>query len=122
LIDAVLIATPHFSHTTLGIAGLEKGLHVLVEKPLSVHKQDCEILLAAHTDKSLVFAAMFNQRPDPRYSKVRELLRSGELGTFRRVNWIITDWFRTESYYASGGWRATWKGEGGGVLLNQCPH
>lgn len=121
-VDAVLIATPHYSHTTLGIAALEAGLHTLVEKPISVHKADCEKLIAAHTDPKLVFSAMFNQRTDPYYIKIRSLIQSGELGEIRRVNWIITNWFRTESYYASGGWRATWQGEGGGVLLNQCPH
>ncbi|GHB90371.1 Gfo/Idh/MocA family protein [Cerasicoccus arenae] len=121
-IDAVIIATPHYSHTTLGIAALKAGLHTLVEKPISVHKADCERLIAAHTDKSKVFAAMFNQRTDPRYVKLRELITSGQLGRINRVNWIITDWFRTATYYSSGGWRATWEGEGGGVLLNQCPH
>jgi predicted dehydrogenase len=120
--DAVLIATPHYAHTTIGIAALQMGYHVLVEKPISVHKADCERLIAAHTDKSLVFAAMFNQRTDPHYKKIRQLVHSGELGRLERINWIITDWFRTQSYYDSGGWRATWKGEGGGVLLNQCPH
>jgi predicted dehydrogenase len=120
-IDAVLIATPHYSHTSLGIAALRRGLHVLVEKPVSAQKADAERLLAAHDCQS-VFAAMFNQRTDPHYIKVRELVRGGELGEIRRVNWIITNWFRTEAYYASGGWRATWAGEGGGVLLNQCPH
>ncbi|MDX2055962.1 MAG: Gfo/Idh/MocA family oxidoreductase [Polyangiaceae bacterium] len=121
-VDAVLIATPHFFHTTLGIEALAAGLHVLTEKPISVHKADCERLIAAHTDKSLVFAAMFNQRTDPRYIKLRELIQSGELGTIRRVQWTVTNWFRSDAYYASGGWRATWAGEGGGVLLNQCPH
>lgn len=121
-VDAVLIATPHYSHTTIGIDALKQGLHVLVEKPLSVHKADCLRLIAAHTSKKQVFAAMFNQRTDPYYQKVRNLVKNGELGKVRRVNWIITDWFRTEHYYASGGWRATWAGEGGGVLLNQCPH
>lgn len=121
-IDALLIATPHYSHTTIGAAALNAGLHVLVEKPISVHKADCERLLAAHTSRKQIFAAMFNQRTDPYYRKVRELVRGGELGPVRRINWIITDWFRTEIYYASGGWRATWGGEGGGVLLNQCPH
>lgn len=121
-VDAVLIATPHYSHTTIGIDALKQGLHVLVEKPLSVHKADCQRLLAAHQSEKQVFAAMFNQRTDPYYQKVRELVRGGELGKIRRINWIITDWFRTECYYASGGWRATWAGEGGGVLLNQCPH
>lgn len=121
-VDAVIIATPHYPHTTLGIAALKAGLHTLVEKPISVHKADCERLIAAHTDKKVVFAAMFNQRTDPRYIKLRELITSGQLGKINRVNWIITDWFRTGAYYASGGWRATWSGEGGGVLLNQCPH
>ncbi len=121
-IDAVLIATPHYDHTVLGIASLEAGIHTLVEKPISVHKADCERLIAAHTNKDVVFSAMFNQRTDPSYQKLRQLIQSGELGTVQRINWIITDWYRTENYYLSGGWRATWGGEGGGVLLNQCPH
>ena len=121
-VDAVLIATPHYSHTPLGIAALDQGLHVLVEKPISVHKADCERLIAAHKDKKVVFAAMFNQRTDPLYRKLRQLITDGELGEIRRINWIVTNWFRPDSYYGSGGWRATWAGEGGGVLLNQCPH
>jgi len=121
-VDAVLIATPHYSHTPLGIAALKRGLHVLVEKPIGVHKNDCAKLIAAHKGGSQIFAAMFNQRTDPYYQKIRELVQSGELGEIRRVNWIITNWFRSEAYYSSGGWRATWRGEGGGVLLNQCPH
>ena len=121
-VDAVLIATPHYSHTTIGIDALQQGLHVLVEKPISVHKADAERLIAAHTNKEQVFAAMFMQRTAPHYREIKRLISEGELGEIRRTNWIITDWFRTEVYYASGGWRATWKGEGGGVLLNQCPH
>ena len=121
-VDAVLVATPHYSHTTIGIAALEAGLHLLVEKPLCVHKADCERLIAAHRSEKQVFAAMFNQRTDPYYLKLRELICNGEFGTIRRINWIITNWFRTAAYYSSGGWRATWAGEGGGVLLNQCPH
>ncbi|MCJ7739561.1 MAG: Gfo/Idh/MocA family oxidoreductase [Anaerolineae bacterium] len=120
--EAVIIATPHYAHTTIGVAALGSGYHVLVEKPISVHKADCERLIAAHTDKDLVFAAMFSQRTDPHYQKIKELVDGGELGRLLRISWIITDWFRTATYYASGGWRATWKGEGGGVLLNQCPH
>ncbi|MGC4072483.1 MAG: Gfo/Idh/MocA family oxidoreductase [Nibricoccus sp.] len=122
LIDAVLIATPHYSHTTLGIEALRAGLHVLVEKPISVHKADAERLIAAHTKAGQVFAAMFNQRTDPYYLKIREWISGGDVGELRRVQWTITNWFRTEAYYASGHWRATWKGEGGGVLLNQSPH
>lgn len=122
LVEGVLIATPHYSHTTIGIAALEAGLHVLVEKPISVHKADCERLIAAHRSEKQVFAAMFNMRTDPIYLKLRELIQGGELGTIRRINWIITTWFRSDAYYGSGGWRATWAGEGGGVLLNQCPH
>jgi predicted dehydrogenase len=122
-VDAVLIATPHYSHTTLGIEAFKAGLHVMVEKPISVHKADCERLIsAAKANPKLVFGAMFQLRTEPRYKKLKQLIETGELGQIVRVNWIITDWFRTEAYYASGGWRATWKGEGGGALLNQCPH
>jgi predicted dehydrogenase len=121
-IDAVLIATPHYFHTSMGIAALNAGLHVMVEKPLSVHKADCERLIAAHKGPQQVFGAMFQLRTDPIYQQIKSLITDGELGTIRRILWDCTDWFRTETYYASGGWRATWKGEGGGVLLNQCPH
>ena len=121
--EAVIIGTPHYFHTTIGIAAMDSGHHVLVEKPISVHKADCERLIAAHErNTDTVFAAMFNQRTDPYYQKIRNIVLSGELGRLLRVNWIITDWFRTQAYYDSGGWRATWAGEGGGVLLNQCPH
>jgi predicted dehydrogenase len=123
LVDAVIIATPHYQHTSLGIAALRRGLHVMVEKPISAHKADAERLIAARQGKpDLVFAGMFQLRAEPRYLKIRNLLQSGELGQVIRMSWIMTDWFRTEAYYASGGWRATWKGEGGGVLLNQCLH
>lgn len=121
-VDAVIVATPHYFHTTIGIDALNNGLHTLVEKPISVHKADAEKLIAAHTNKDLVFSAMFNQRTDPHYIKLREIIQSGKLGKITRVNWIITNWYRTQAYYDNGGWRATWKGEGGGVLLNQCPH
>ena len=121
-VDAVLIATPHFDHTPIGIAALQAGLHVLVEKPISVHKADAERLIAAWKGAPQVFAAMFNQRTDPHFQRIRKLLQDGELGALQRVCWIVTNWFRSQAYYNSGGWRATWKGEGGGVLLNQCPH
>jgi len=122
LVDAVLIATPHYAHTTIGIDALNNGLHVLVEKPISVHKADALRLIAAHTNKKQVFAAMFNQRTDPRYRTAHAMIHSGKLGSLTRVSWTITDWFRTQTYYDGGRWRATWAGEGGGVLLNQCPH
>ncbi len=121
-VEAVVIATPHYFHTTIGIDALEQGLHVLTEKPISVHKADCERLIAAHKNPKQVFSAMFNQRTDPHYQRIKKLIADGELGELVRITWVITDWFRTEAYYASGGWRGTWSGEGGGVLMNQCPH
>ena len=122
-IDALIVATPHFLHTTIGIDALKNGLHVMVEKPISAHKADAERLIAvAQAHPKQVFGGMFQMRVEPRYQKIKQLLASADFGQLTRVNWIITDWFRTEAYYASGGWRATWKGEGGGVLLNQCLH
>ena len=120
--DAVLIATPHYLHPVIGIEAFEAGLHVLSEKPIGVYtKKVLELYEAAKkTDK--VFGIMYNQRTNPLYQKMREIVQSGELGELKRSVWIITDWYRTQAYYNSGGWRATWEGEGGGVLLNQCPH
>lgn len=121
-IDAIVVATPHFLHTSIGIDALQNGLHTMIEKPISAHKADAERLCAvAREHPELVFAGMFQMRVEPRYLKIRQLIEN-EIGRLVRVNWIITDWFRTEAYYASSGWRATWKGEGGGVLLNQCLH
>lgn len=125
LVDAVLIATPHYDHTTIGIDALQQGLHVMTEKPLSVHVSDCQQLIAAYEQRPLktqIFAAMFNERTIPRNRILRDLIHSGDLGRINRVAWTTTDWFRSEAYYASGGWRATWSGEGGGILTNQCPH
>jgi predicted dehydrogenase len=121
--DAIVIATPHYQHTSLGIAALRAGLHLMVEKPISAHKADAERLIAvAQANPKFMFAAMFQMRAEPRYVKIRKLIQDGDLGQIVRINWIITDWFRSEAYYSSGGWRATWKGEGGGVLINQCLH
>lgn len=120
--DAVIVATPHYDHTIVGIDVLKAGLHLLVEKPISVHKADALKLIKAHTNKKQVFSAMFNQRTDPNYIKLKGLIDKEELGKVVRINWIVTNWFRSQRYYDSGGWRATWGGEGGGVLLNQCPH
>lgn len=125
-VDAVLIATPHWTHPALGAAAFAAGLHVLVEKPIAVHQGDAARLIAAWKRRPKarrpVFAAMFNQRTDPFFLTIRRLVRGGELGEVRRVGWTITNWFRTATYYAASSWRATWRGEGGGVLLNQCPH
>ncbi|HHU84996.1 MAG TPA: Gfo/Idh/MocA family oxidoreductase [Clostridiales bacterium] len=122
LIDAVIIATPHYDHPPMVIEALNCGIHVLCEKPAGVYTKAVREMneVAEKSDKT--FAIMYNQRTNCLYRKMREIVKSGEYGDIRRVNWIITDWFRTQSYYNSGGWRATWAGEGGGVLLNQCPH
>ncbi|MCX7010837.1 MAG: Gfo/Idh/MocA family oxidoreductase [Kiritimatiellaeota bacterium] len=120
--DAVIIATPHYAHTTIAIAALRRGLHVLVDKPIAVHKADAEKMLAAHRGKKSVFAIMFQMRTDPRFRKIKALLADGALGKIQRMQWTLTDWFRTDTYYRAGQWRATWAGEGGGILLNQAPH
>lgn len=121
-IDAIIIATPHYDHPPLAMKGFDHDLHVLVEKPAGVFTKDVNEMnqAAKHSDKK--FSLMLNQRTNPLYQKLRDLIHSGELGEIKRTNWIITDWYRSQSYYDSGGWRATWAGEGGGVLINQSPH
>lgn len=121
-VQAVLVATPHYDHPPLAIEAFKKGLHVLIEKPAGVYTKQVRDMNEAAEASNRVFGIMFNQRAQPAHAKLRELLQSGEVGEIRRIQWVVTTWFRPQSYYNSGGWRATWAGEGGGVLLNQCPH
>ncbi len=122
LCDAILVETPHYQHPEIVIECLKRGLHVICEKPAGVYtKQVKEMNEVAKNSKAL-FALMFNQRTNCVYRKMKEIIAEGGIGDLQRVNWIITDWFRTQQYYDSGSWRATWEGEGGGVLINQCPH
>ena len=123
LIDACLIAVPHYDHTVLAMECMKRSIHVMLEKPAGVYtKQVLEMNAEAEKHPEVVFGMMFNQRTNPVYRKLRELVHSGKYGEIRRTNWLITTWYRPQAYYNSGGWRATWAGEGGGVLLNQCPH
>jgi predicted dehydrogenase len=123
LIDACLVAVPHYDHTYFAIESMKRGIHVMVEKPAGVYtKQVEEMNEEAKKHPEVVFGMMFNQRTNCLYRKMRELIKSGDYGQIRRTNWLITNWYRPQAYYDSGDWRATWAGEGGGVLLNQCPH
>ena len=121
--DAILIAVPHYQHPTLAVAGFRHGLHVMCEKPAGVYTlQVREMIAEADRHPELTFGMMFNQRTNCVYRKLKEMIDGGTLGQIKRMSWLITDWYRTQYYYDSGAWRATWNGEGGGVLLNQCPH
>ena len=120
--DAVLIATPHELHPPLAEAALRAGLHVLSEKPAGVYTAQLHPVIAAAQETGRTYALMFNQRTNCVYRRLKALLDSGELGALKRVTWVVTDWYRSQAYYDSGSWRATWTGEGGGVLFNQCPH
>ncbi|CAN7457890.1 Gfo/Idh/MocA family oxidoreductase [Paenibacillus sp. LjRoot153] len=122
LIDGVLIATPHYDHPETAVRAFQAGLHVICEKPAGVYTKQVRQMNEAAEASGKVFSMMYNQRTNPLYKKLKDLVSSGELGEIRRTNWIITNWYRSQSYYDSGGWRATWAGEGGGVLINQDPH
>ena len=122
LCDAVIIATPHYEHPRLAILAFEHGLHVMSEKPAGVYTKQVREMNEAAIRSDKVFGMMFNQRTNCVYRRLKALLDSGELGALKRVTWVVTDWYRSQAYYDSGAWRATWTGEGGGVLLNQCPH
>ncbi len=123
VIEACMVCLPHYDHPKYAIECMKRGIHILVEKPAGVYtKQVREMNEEAKKHPQVIFAMMFNQRTNHIYRKMRELVQSGEYGQIRRTNWIITNWYRSQIYYDSGSWRATWSGEGGGVLLNQCPH
>ena len=122
-IDACIVSVPHYDHPKYAIACMKRKLHVMVEKPAGVYTaQVREMNAEAEKHPNVVFGMMFNQRTNCIYRKLRELVLSGNYGQIRRTNWLITNWYRPQAYYDSGDWRATWSGEGGGVLLNQCPH
>ncbi len=120
--DSVIIAVPHPLHAETAIKAFKHGLNVMLEKPADISVSKVKKLNQAAENSGKVFSIMFNQRTNPLFAKAREIVRSGQLGELKRTVWTITNWFRTQSYYDSGDWRATWSGEGGGVLLNQAPH
>ena len=122
LVDVVIIAVPHYFHPPYVMEALDAGLHVISEKPAGVYTAAVKEMneRAAKSDKK--FGIMFNQRTNPMYQKLREMVQSGELGHIKRATWIITDWYRSQAYHDSSSWRSTWKGEGGGTLINQNPH
>ena len=122
LIDTCLVAVPHYYHPYYALEGFKRGINVLIEKPAGVYTRQVREMNEAAAKANVKFGIMFNQRTDPLYAKAREIVRSGQLGNLKRMVWIITNWYRTQAYYDSGSWRGSWKGEGGGVLLNQAPH
>ena len=122
LCDAVLVEVPHYDHPVMVMECLKRGIHVICEKPAGVYTKQVREMNEYAADKKALFGMMFNQRTNCLYRKMKELIADGAIGELQRVNWIITNWFRTQYYYDSGSWRATWDGEGGGVLINQCPH
>ena len=121
-VDSILISVPHYGHTEYAIKGFKKGLNVMCEKPAGVYTKQVRLMNEESKKHNVVFGMMFNQRTDFLFNNLRKIVKNGELGDIKRVTYNITNWYRTEEYYKSGGWRATWDGEGGGVLVNQAPH
>jgi predicted dehydrogenase len=126
-LEAILIAVPHYDHTQISIDAFNRGIHVMCEKPLAVHVNDAQKIIAAYEKAkaikpNIVFGIMFMERTYSHYMKIKDIIETGELGRLTRATWINTAWFRSQAYYDSGDWRASWAGEGGGVLTNQCPH
>jgi predicted dehydrogenase len=126
-LEAVLIAVPHYDHTPISIYAFNQGIHVLCEKPIAVHVNDAKKTIAAYEqakekNPNIIFAIMFQERTLPFHKKIKDIIDGGELGKLIRATWINTKWFRSQLYFDSGDWRATWAGEGGGILTNQCPH
>ena len=122
LVDAVTIAVPHYDHPPLAILAFSYGLHVLTEKPAGVYTKQVLEMNQAAEKSGKVFGIMYNQRTNPVYQKIRQLIQEGALGQIKRVSWIVTDWYRSQAYHDSCTWRSTWKTEGGGTLINQNPH
>ena len=122
LCDCVMICTPHYSHPELSILALDCDLNCIVEKPAGVYTLQVKEMLARAEKSDKILGIMFNQRTNPAFKTMKKMIADGKIGEIKRTNWIITDWYRTQYYYDTGAWRATWAGEGGGVLYNQAPH
>ena len=120
--DAVIIATYHYAHPTLAIEAFEHGLHVITEKPAGVYTKQVKEMNAAAAKSDKKFGIMYNQRTNPVYQKLREMIKRGDFGHIKRITWIITTWYRPQAYHDSSTWRSTWSMEGGGTLINQNPH
>jgi len=121
-IDAVLVSTPHYDHPIIAMEAFANKIHVMIEKPAGVFTKNVREMNAKAAECDVVFGIMYNQRTNPMYRKMYDMIKNGELGELKRNSWLITNWYRPQAYYDAGGWRATWAGEGGGVLINQCPH
>ena len=122
LIDAALLTIPHYGHPACAMECFQRGIHVMTEKPAGVYARQVREMNEAAQKSAVKFGIMFNQRTNPLFIRMRDIVQSGKLGKPKRLVWIVTNWYRTQAYYDSGNWRATWSGEGGGVLLNQAPH
>lgn len=120
-VDAVIIATPHYFHGPIAEDAFANGIHVLSEKPLSVTVAAADGMIAAAKKSGLKFGVMYQMRSEPRSRAAHRIVSSGALGEIYRTS-LVMGWYRSQAYYNSGGWRATWAGEGGGVLINQAPH
>lgn len=121
-VDSVIIATPHYFHPPIAVSAFSHGLNVLTEKPAGVYTKQVLEMNEAAEKSGKVFGIMYNQRTNPVYQKLKDMIERGELGHIKRINWIITDWYRPQAYHDSCTWRSTWKTEGGGALINQNPH
>ena len=121
-VDLVIIAVPHYDHPPLAELAFGYGLNVIIEKPAGVYTKQVRQMNEAAKNTDKVFGIMYNQRTNPVYKKVREMVKNGELGEIKRAIWIITNWYRPQAYHDSSAWRSMWATEGGGVLINQCPH
>ena len=121
-IDAVIVATPHYQHGEITRYFLENNISVLSEKPQCVSITESKLINECAEKSGALYGIMYNQRTNPVYARAKEIISSGLLGDIRRVEMVVTHWYRSQFYYNQGGWRASWRGEGGGILINQCVH
>lgn len=119
--DAVAILTPHPFHAPIAIDCMQSGAHVLVEKPIAVEVAEADRMIEAARQTNRLLAVNLQHRTRPEIRAAKKLISEHRLGEIQRVQ-MTAIWTRTRRYYELAGWRGTWRGEGGGVLMNQSPH
>jgi len=122
LIDACIVTSPHPFHPEMVIACLKRNIPVMCEKPAATCTKKVFEMIEASKHSKALFGMMFNQRTNCVYRKMKEMIKNGEIGELQRINWIISNWYRPDRYYTIAPNRATWKGEGGGLIINQACH
>jgi len=120
-IDAVHVCTPSGHHQEPVTLAMEEGKNVIVEKPMEIYPERIDQMVEASKKLGVRLAGIFQNRWSPANRAIKQAMDEGRFG---KLAWAgsFTPWYRPDKYYEDGGWRGTWKLDGGGAVMNQGVH